>query len=160
MAVQVPDIGLMLQLAQLARDDPQALARMAAQAGLEVPTEATAAAPQTGVGALVQPTGPSGVPGAPGGVSPNLGGQSAATPKPPIPPEAEQLTKQAALLKAIAALKTPGAQQLPPAAPAVSPAAGRQVQTPGLQQLLAALLPGGSVGQVGPSLGALIARQA
>ncbi len=156
MAFPVPDIGLMLRLAQLARDDPQALAQMAAQAGLEVPPEA-AAAQQTGVGALVQPTTPSGVPGAPGGVSPNLGGQSAATPKPPVPPEAEKLNKQAALLKALAAVQTPEAAPQGPVAPAISPTAGRQIQTPGLEQLLAALLPGGGQQQVGPSLGALIA---
>ncbi len=158
MAFPVPDIGLLLRLAQLARDDPQALAQMAAQAGLEVPPEANAAAQQTGVGGLVQPTGPSGVPGAPGGVSPNLGGQSAATPKPPVPPEAEKMNKQAALLKALAAVQTPEAQPLPPAAPAISPAAGRQIQTPGLEQLLAWLLPVGR-GEVGPTLGSLISGQ-
>ncbi len=69
------------------------------------------------------------------------------------------MNKQAALLKALAAVQTPEAPPLPPAAPAISPAASRQVQAPGLEQLLAALLGGAGGGQqqVGPSLGALIA---
>ncbi len=164
------ELGLMLQLALKilgeGKGGIQQLAQQAGQAGLSPPP--IASEPGSALGGLVQPTAvgpppgptaaPVGVPGAPGGVSPNLGGQSAAVPKPPIPPEAEQMNKQAALLKALAALRTPEAQQLPPAAPAISPAAGRQVQAPGLEELLAALLGGAGGGQqVGPSLGALIA---
>ena len=159
-------LGLMLQLALQALSGQggiQQVAQQAGQAGLAppiIPSEGIVPAPGSAVGALIQPTagtGPAGVPGAPGGVSPNLGGQSGGIlPKPPVPPEAEKMNKQAALLKAIAALQTPEAPPLPPAAPAISPAGGRQIQGTGLEQLLAALLPGGGAGQVGPSLGALI----
>ncbi len=153
-------LGLMLEIAQLALSGQQGiqqLAQQAGQAGLSPPLAGLVPTPASAVGGLVQPTGASGVPGAPGGVSPNLGGQSAATPKPQPPPEAEKLTKQAALLKALAAVQTPEAPPQRPAAPAISPAASRQIQTPGLEQLLAMLLSGGGQQQVGPSLGALIA---
>ena len=157
-------LGLMLQLALQALGGPQGIqqvAQQAGQAGLSppvVPNQGQSFTPTSAVGALVQPTAgaaPTGVPGAPGGVSPNLGGQSAAQPKPPLPPEAEQMNKQAALLKALAALQTPEAPRLPQA-PAISPSAGRPIQAPGLEQLLAALLGGGGAQQPGPSLGALI----
>ncbi len=154
-------LGLMLQIAQLALSGQQGIQQLAQEAGQNglspPPLAGLVPTPASSVGGLVPPTGPSGVPGAPGGVSPNLGGQSAATPKPPVPPEAEKLNKQAALLKALAAVQTPEAPPQRPAAPAISPAASRPIQTPGLEQLLAALLPGGGRQQVGPSLGALIA---
>lgn len=138
MAAQVP-LDIMMQLVLQALSDPRSVAQSAGQAGVGIPPN-TPGSTDIGTLAATSSVGPGGIVGA----------------TPAAPAGSTPQDTLSGITGALKALQPPQQPQTLPAPRAVAPAQGRAIQAPGIEQLLAALLPGGGQFPAAPSLGALI----